>query len=69
MRSGGQLTLQEPGPSRCPQAPHGPDLTAPEARESAGTLTANTESCLSRSVPWHEGHSKLVDSRTRSSNW
>ena len=32
-----------------------------------GALTANTDNCLSSSVPAHFGHSSFVDSRTNSS--
>ena len=36
-------------------------------RALPGALTANTESCFSSSVLWHDGQANSVDSRTSSS--
>jgi hypothetical protein len=50
-------------------SPHEPQGIGPAMRDDPdeGALTANTESCLSRLVLAHFGHSSLVDSRTSNS--
>src|SRR5688572_25849871 len=57
-----------PGPRGSPHEPHGAssgtDFAAPKA---VGALAENTESCLSRLVLRHEGHSGTIEPRTRTS--
>src|SRR5687768_1238778 len=63
---GPQLLLQLPAPRGSPHEPQGAGPISRDEPED-GALTANTDNCLSSSVPVHFGHSSFVDSRTRSS--
>jgi hypothetical protein len=42
---------------------------SPAADRWPFTPAANTESCFSRDVPLHEGHSTVVEARTSASKW
>jgi hypothetical protein len=65
----GQFLEQAPGPRGSPQAPQAAMGMASAADPSPFTPAANTDSCFSRDVLLHEGHSTVVDARTSVSKW
>ena len=73
MKAGGQLRelvgyliAQEPGPPGSPHVPHA-SAAALLADEAAVPLTANADSCLSRSALVHAGQAGILSARVRNS--